>query len=517
MAGKITLMSTVKQVLLKHQKGDSIRSIARHLSISRNTVKSYLVKVETLGESIDTLLSLDDVQLESRFHAGNPSYSDLRHDTLMKYMSYFCKELTIKGVTRHLLWEEYCKEHPAHYSYSQFCFHLDQNLKAQRPTMVLNHNAAEKLMIDFSGHKMSYIDRDTGEVIWCQLYIATLPFSNYIFVRACPTQGLQDFISCTKKCFEFLGGVPQALVTDNLKSAVTKANKYEPDVNETFNKMANHYGTTVFPTRTYKPKDKAMVELMVKNVYTHVKAKLRNTQFFSLTELNEAIEVQTVAFNQRRRQRNPYTREEQFIASEKSLLKPLPCTAFDIEYIRQYKIAQNNHFCLTEDKHYYSVPYHYIGKKVKVIYTESVVKIYYDKTIIAQHTRDYSFGKYTTCKEHLCSAHQAYLSKSPDYYKQMAFRNSITMHTLISCLFDQKDKYPEQLYKTCDGLFSLARKYKYSLVFTNACQIAIDQKIYSYGFVKKILDNNMTGAHASSGEYRPLPDHSNIRGKDYFT
>jgi len=461
MAGKITLMSTVKQVLLKHQKGDSIRSIARHLSISRNTVKSYLAKVDTLGIGIDALLALDDMQLESRFHVGNPAYSDLRHETLMDRMDYFCSELKHKGVTRHLLWEEYSKEHDMHYGYSQFCYHLDQNLMARKPTMVLNHHAAEKLMIDFSGHKMSYIDRETGEVIWCQLYIATLPFSNYIFVRACPTQGLQDFISCTKKCLEFLGGVPQALVTDNLKSAVTKTNLYEPDVNETFNKMANHYGTTVFPTRTYRPQDKAMVELMVKNVYTHVKAKLRKTPFFSL-------------------------------------------------------IAQNNHFCLTEDKHYYSVPYHYIGKKVKVIYTESVVKIYYDKTMIAQYVRDYSFGKYTTSKEHLCSAHQAYLDKSPDYYKQMASRNSTIMHTLISCLFDQTDKYPEQLYKTCDGLFSLGRKYKYSVVFTNACQIAIDQKIYSYGFIKKILDNNMAGAHASSDQYRPLPNHSNIRGKDYF-
>ncbi|MGB4959231.1 MAG: IS21 family transposase [Saprospiraceae bacterium] len=509
-------MSTVKQVLLKHQNGDSIRSIARHLSISRNTVKSYLAKFETLGVSMDALLALDDMQLESRFHPGNPAYSDLRHDILMDHMNDFCIELKHKGVTRHLLWEEYSEVHHPHYSYSQFCYHLDQNLKARKPTMVLNHNAAEKLMIDFSGHKMSYIDRETGEVISCQLYIATLPFSNYIFVKACLTQGLQDFISCTKKCLEFFGGVPQALVTDNLKSAVTKANKYEPDVNETFQKMANHYGTTVFPTRTYKPQDKAMVELMVRNTYTHIKAKLRKTQFFSLTELNEAIEAKTLEFNQRRRQMNLYTREEQFVASEKPLLKALPSTAFDIEYIRQYKIAQNNHFCLTEDKHYYSVPYIYIGKKVKVIYTGTIVKIYYDRTLIAQHVRDNAFGKYTTSKEHLCSAHQAYLDKSPDYYKHMASKNSTTLHTLISCLFDQKDKYPEQLYKTCDGLFSLGRKYKYSVVFTNACQTAIDQKIYSYVFIKNMLDNNMAGAHAASAENKPLPDHSNIRGKDYF-
>ncbi|MFZ1748830.1 MAG: IS21 family transposase [Saprospiraceae bacterium] len=509
-------MSTVKQVLLKHQNGDSIRSIARHLSISRNTVKSYLAKFETLGVSMDALLALDDMQLESRFHPGNPAYSDLRHDILMDHMNDFCRELKDKGVTRHLLWEEYSMVHHPHYSYSQFCYHLEQNLKARKPTMVLNHNAAEKLMIDFSGHKMSYIDRETGEVISCQLYIATLPFSNYIFVKACLTQGLQDFISCTKKCLEFFGGVPQALVTDNLKSAVTKANKYEPDVNETFQKMANHYGTTVFPTRTYKPQDKAMVELMVRNTYTHIKAKLRKTQFFSLTELNEAIEAKTLEFNQRRRQMNLYTREEQFVASEKPLLKALPSTAFDIEYIRQYKIAQNNHFCLTEDKHYYSVPYIYIGKKVKVIYTGTIVKIYYDRTLIAQHVRDNAFGKYTTSKEHLCSAHQAYLDKSPDYYKHMASKNSTTLHTLISCLFDQKDKYPEQLYKTCDGLFSLGRKYKYSVVFTNACQTAIDQKIYSYVFIKNMLDNNMAGAHAASAENKPLPDHSNIRGKDYF-
>jgi len=516
MAGKITLMSTVKQVLIKHHKGDSIRSIARHLSISRNTVKSYLAKSATLGMSFEQLAALDDIALESKFHAGNPAYSDCRHDILMENMNHYCNELKHKGVTRQLLWEEYSQQLDSHYSYSQFCYHMEQHLKARKPTMVLHHNAAEKLMIDFSGHTMNYTDMSTGEVIPCQLYIATLPYSNYIFVKACATQGLQDFVLCTKKCLEFLGGVPQALVTDNLKSAVNKSNRYEPQINDTFIKLANHYGTTVFPTRSYKPKDKAMVELMVKNIYTHVKAKLRNTPFFSLEELNEAISIKTIEFNQRRRQKNPYTREEEFVASEKPLLKPLPVAPFEIEYMRQYKIAQNNHFCLSEDKHYYSVPYQYIGKKVQVRYTHITVKIYHNRELIAQHLRDKSLGKYSTSKEHLCSAHQAYMDRSPEYYIQRAQKNNVTLSDFITRLFNQKDKYPEQLYKTCDGLFNLGKKYRYTGAFTQACQTAIEQKIYSYMFIKNILDNKMVGANAASAENRPLPQHPNIRGQDYY-
>lgn len=509
-------MSTIKQLLLLHTDGHGIKYISRHTGMSKNTVKSYLLKLGLLKCSFDELLRLDDPVLEARFHGGNPSYSDDRHEVLLERMPYFMTELKKKGVTRHLLWEEYSTHKGGYYSYSQFCYHLQQYSRSKQSTMVLHHEAGDKLMIDFSGKKMHYINRDTGELIPCQMYIAILPFSNYCYAEACGSQNSADFIHCTANCLRALGGAPRALVTDNLKSAVTKTDKYEPEVNSTFEQLGNHYGSTVFPARAYKPKDKAAVENMVKIAYTHIMARLRHRQFFSLSELNEAIAEQVFLFNQRRMQTKGYTREEQFNAAEKSKLKPLPDLAFEIQYTKTYKVANNNHFCLTPDKHYYSVPHTHIGQKVIVIYCRSAVRVYHKGTLLCMHLRETAMGKYTTDEDHLCSHHRAYKQRSPGYYKQKALKISSTIHRLFELIFEQPDKYPEQLYKTCDGLINLARVYKNSDDFDKACTISIEQRIYNYGFIKRILDNNMTDATPSSTVDRPLPKHNNIRGKDYF-
>jgi transposase len=515
MAGKIKRMSTIKQLLILHGDGRGIKYISRHTGMSKNTVKRYLLKVKTLQCSKEDLLKLDDPQLEARFHGGNPSYSDDRHSLLLERIPYFMDELKKKGVTRHLLWEEYCIQSGSHYSYSQFCYHLQQYSISKKATMVLHHEAGDKVMIDFAGKKMNFIDPESAEMITCNLYIAVLPFSNYCYVEACRTQELSDFIHCTANCLRFLGGSPKALVTDNLKCAVIRADKYEPAVNNVFEQFGNHYGSVVLPARAYKPKDKAAVENMVKIVYTHVMAKLRHRQFFSLSELNKAISEQVFLLNQRRMQNKEFTREEQFNAAEKPFLKPLPDVAFEIQYTKTYKVALNNHFCLTPDKHYYSVPHTLIGQKVVVIYTRSAVRIYHKGTLICVHARDTSSGKYTTQAGHLCSHHRAYNQRSPDYYKQRALTVSPVMHQLVGLIFDQPDKYPEQLYKTCDGLLNLARIHKSDDRFDKACQIGIEQAIYSYAFIKRILDNNMTEATPYNVD-RPLPKHNNIRGRQYY-
>jgi transposase len=516
MAGKIMRMSTIKQLLSLHCNGYGIKYISRHLTMSRNTVRSYLNKFKTLQCSVDELLKLDDPVLEARFHSGSPAYSDIRHEELMSQIAYIMGELKKPGVTRQLLWEEYKVGRELHYCYSQFCYHLDQHAASRHPTMVLHHDPADKLMIDFSGKKMQYIDRQTGEEISCQLYIATLPYSGYVYVEACRSQDICDFIACTSHCLHALGGAPKALVTDNLKSAVTKVDKYEPEVNVTFEHLANHYGSVVFPTRAYKPRDKGAVENMVKIVYTQVKARLRNVPFFSITELNEGIKGQVFLLNQRRMQTKGYTRQEQFNAAEKPLLKPLPDLPFEIQYTKKYKVAQNNHICLSIDKHYYSVPHTYIGKEVKVIYTRTTVRIYHRGVLICAHVRNPAQGKYTTVEDHLCSAHRAYNQRSPEYYIQKASKISDSAHQLFELLFDQPGRYPEQLYKTCDGLIRLAKTYSNGDEFDNACKIGIDEGIYNYSFIKRLLDNKMTSTQPSTVTDLPLPKHTNIRGKEYY-
>ncbi|QEC52786.1 transposase [Anseongella ginsenosidimutans] len=514
MAGKPRPMSQVKQLIRLHLQGNGKKTIARELGISKNTVKQYLEKAAADPLSIKELLELDDPVLEGRFHAGNPAYKDLRFEDLKRRLPYLEKELEKVGVNKMLLWEEYKQAYPAGYGRTQFFFHFAQLSRARKPSAVLTHKPGDKLYIDFSGKKVHYTDRETGEMIVCELFVACLPFSDYAFCIAVPSQRLNDFIYALIRCLEALGGAAQALVPDNMKTAVTRADRYEPTINQTLEDLANHYQMTVVPARPRKPKDKSLAENQVKLIYTRVLAKLRNRQFFDLDSLNTAITEKIREHNQTRRQQKPYTREEEFLAAEKDQLTPLPDKRFELKYYAELKVAQNGHVYLGRDKHYYSVPYTYIGSKVKVIYTRMLVRIYAQGKQIALHQRNYAPGKYTSVKEHLCSQHQHYHNRSPAYYLDRARHTCRELYDLLEALFGQ-NRYPEQLYNTCDGLFSLARRSDPGR-FARACQIAAEHRVYSYKFVQSILENNMTELEQDRPMDHPLPGGSNVRGKDYY-
>jgi len=513
MAGKGKPMSQIKQLIRLHQQGKGKKTIACNLNISKNTVKVYLDKLRSSKFKTSTLLSMDDPVLEAIFHPGNPAYKDTRFEELKDRLDYYEQELKRVGVTQKLLWEEYRVEHPHGYSHSQFCYHLSQHLRTKNPSMVLKHIPGEKLFIDFAGKKLSYVDAETGEVVYCQVFVACLPYSDYGFCMAVRSQCISDFLYALGCCLKEIGGVPQVLVPDNLKSAITKANPYEPDVNRALEDFANHYNTTVIPTRARKPKDKALVENQVKLIYNRVYAKLRNQQFFDLHTLNLAIKDKTRDHNQTRMQQRPYCREEHFLSEEKPLLQALPEETFELKYYRVYKVAKNNHVYLTCDKHYYSVPYIYISQKVKVVYTRSTVCIYVEGKQVAVHVRDYRVSKYSTEKQHLCSTHQHYLSRSPEYYIQKAKDITEEFYRLIQQVF-QQNRYPEQLYRSCDGMFRLQRKTEPE-IFSKACLIALKHENYTYGFLLNIIKNKMTDQQDPQPE-KPLPDHENIRGKSYY-
>ena len=514
MAGKPKRMSQIKQLLQLHEQGKSKKFIARSLGMSKNTVKVYLSKLALTTLDIQSLLTLDDPILEGKFHAGNPAYKDVRFDHFKTKLNYFSKELTRVGVTRQLLWEEYRSDYPGGYGHTQFCYHLSQQLIARKPSMVLQHRAGEKLYIDFAGKKLSYVDIDTGEVVPCQVFVACLPYSDYSFVMVVRSQSIADFLYALGCCLEDFGGVPEVLVPDNLKAAIVKASSYEPDVNRAMEDFANHYKTTVIPARARKPKDKALVENQVKLIYTRIYARIRKLTFFDLPSLNKAVKEKTKEHNQTRMQQKPYCREERFLADEKHLLHPLPEQPFELKYYRELKVAKNNHIYLAQDKHYYSVPYTYIGLDVNVIYTRSMVYIYAKTQQIAVHIRDYKQGGYTTDKEHLCSAHQHYMDRSPDYYLNKSKLKSEPLYQLLVHLFAQ-NRHPEQLYRTCDGLLNLERKSD-KKDFDKACMMAIEYQKYSYTFVLNILKNKMTH-EPETKQSQPLPNHQNIRGKEYYT
>lgn len=514
MAGKTTRMSSIKQLLQLHRQGVAIKQMARILDISKNTVKEYLAKYRALGLDFDNLLALDDVALQAMFHSGNPSFKpDKRYEELIGQMDYLQNELSRKGVTRVGLWQEYILQNPGGYKFTQFCFHLNQQQVASNPSMVLTHTAGEKLFIDFAGDKLSYCDKTTGEIIPCEVFVATLPASDYCFAIAVPSQRSDDFLYAIEQCLMAIGGVPKMIVCDNLKPGVTKASRYEPEINQALEDFANHYGTTIVPTRSYKPKDKALVENQVKNVYRRVYAPLRNVQFFDLPSLNASIATMVHKHNQTRMQLKPYCREEYFLAEEKHLLSPLPKECFEIKHYAGYKVAKNNHIQLCEDKHYYSVPYTWIGSTVKVIYTRNMVRIYARGELIAVHQRIRTPGGYSTQKDHLCSTHRHYLDRSPDYYMAQAAKVSVPLVNYVRAFFDQK-RPPEQLYRQCDGLLSLARKTDRAL-FDKACSKALLNEVYSYLFVKNMIENKAVEPTPVQLTI-PLPSHDNIRGKEQY-
>lgn len=514
MAGKTKKMSAIKQLIQMRLQGMGCKSIAKALNMSKNTVKAYLEKLSLLEDPPEDLLKLEEPVLEKRFHCGNPAYTDERYEQFHSKLDYFISELKRTGVTRQLLWEEYRSTYPDGYGYTQFCYHVSQYLLNKKPTMVLFHNPGEKLFVDFAGETYTYVDADTGEINKCSVFVACLPYSGYGFVKVIPSQKTEDLFYALECCLRYLGGAPSIIVPDNMKTAVVKASRYEPDINQSFQDFANHYGMTVLPTRAAKPKDKAMVERYVNLVYTHVFAKLRNQQFFNIHSLNEAVQQKVNDFNQTRMQVRPYSRQECFISDEKLILRPLPNESFELKTYCKYKVMQNNFIFLTQDRKYYSTPYQYIGQRVDVIYTRSMVKLYYGGQLIAQHLRSYDTRiLYVYKTEHLCSAHQHYLKRSPEYYVERAGQLSENLGKLIACKFNTGQP-PETQYRSCDGIIRLA-KDTCKEVLEKACTLALENRKYSLSYLQNVIqykayENNL------KVKSRPLPAHQNIRGKEYY-
>lgn len=521
MAGKIIDMSTIKQILQLSLTGLSNRQIAKELHISRDKVNEYVSVAgkDTLG--ITGLIKIDDPVLERRFHPGNPAYSDKRMDTFLEMLPDFVEHLKHKHVTRFMVWEEYKQLHPDGYGKSQFFFHLAQNLKAQKSSVtVLNHEPGKELFVDFAGDTLGYVNMETGEIIKVQVFIATLPCTDYAFVLCVPSQKTEDFLYALGRCLEFYGGVPKIVVPDNLKSAVVKTDKYEPTLNKAMEDMGNHYGFVVIPCQPHSPKQKALVENQVKIIYHRIFAKLRNRTFFSLQELNAAIVELLRDHNRTRMQQRPYSREEHFFAIEKETLKPLPNEPYQMKRYAEVTIQQNGHVYLSCDKHYYSVPYIYIGCKARIIFTSSIVKIFVKGSQVAVHTRDRNFG-YTSKEEHLASNSLAFTKRSAKYYIDRAGCASTSLQLLFEKMFGQSNGSvpPEYYYRTCDMILRLHKCHD-KAAFDRACEICAENSIFSGKRMENVIrtvEQVWQREQPSLSPSTPNPTgHVNMRGQSSF-
>lgn len=515
MANKTISMTKIKQFIRLKQEGYSQRKIAKMLVIHRDTIRKYEQHLQILGVNYEELLSEKDETLEGLFDKAEHKPTDkARLEHLYSFFPYVDKELARVGVDKQNLWLEYIERMPDGYSYNHFCREYKRWNKSQQASGHFEHKAGDKLFVDYTGKKLEIIDRTTGEIKPVEVLVAVLGYSHYTYVEATLSQKKEDFISAIGNALHYYGGVPQAIVTDNLKSAVVKGCKYEPQLNETFESFASHYSTTILPTRVYKPKDKAIVEGAVKIVYKRVFAPLRDRTFFTLTELNTAIKEQLEKHNTMGFKEREHSRKILFEQVEQETLHPLPQERYDLKQYSWYTVHKNGHIFLYEDKHYYSVPYTYISKKVKVTYNSTEIEIYLHHQRIAYHQRNRKNYAYTTLPDHMASSHRFVSEWNPDKFLSWASDIGGPTRFMIEKILETKS-HPEQAYKACLGVLHMVKKVGKERM-NKACERAKYYESYGYQVIKKILVQGLEQEPVQLEITSLIPLHENVRGQQYY-
>ena len=323
-------------------------------------------------------------------------------------------ELRKKGVTLRLLWMEYLEKYPHGYSYSQFCQLYRDWAGKLKPTMRLNHKAGEKMFVDYAGQTIPVIDPKTGEIREAEVFVAVLGASSYTYAEAQWHQDLPNWIGGHVRTFDFIGGVTEVVVPDNLKAGVNHPSRYDPDINLTYQEMAEYYGVAVVPARVRKPRDKAKVEVAVQNVERWIIARLRHQKFFNLFELNKAIRILLDELNNRQMEHLGKSHRDLFELYDRPALKPLPVTPYEFAIWKKARISIDYH--VEYDKRYYSVPHHLYPGDVDIRANEKTIEIFFERKQVALHPRSHAMGRHSTLKEHMPSDHRFYSEWSPERF-----------------------------------------------------------------------------------------------------
>jgi transposase len=419
------------------------------------------------------------------------------------------------GVTLQILYEEYRQVHVDGYSYSRFCQLYRAFEMRVSPTMRQHHVAGDKVFVDYSGKKVVIVSPETGEVLEAEIFVAVLGASNYTYAEATWTQALPDWIGSHVRMFEFIGGCPRLLVPDNLKSGVNKASFYDPEINRTYGRMAEHYGIGIVPARPYKPRDKAKVEAGVRVAQFYILGRLRNRTFFSLPECNQVIREALTDMNGRVMRRLGVSRSDLYHDIDKPALRPLPATTYEYAEWKKARVAPDYHVEL--QGHYYSVPYGLIRQEIDARLTANGVELFHRGKRVAAHVRLYMTGAghhHTTLAEHMPKSHQHYSHWSEDYFRSGAAAIGPNTEGLIVAVMARR-KYPEQGFRSCQGILDRLRGIEPTRA-EGACARALEIGALSSKSLGSILDNNLDRKARQKND-APLPlFHSNIRGGGYY-
>jgi len=510
MAQERNSMRKIKEVLRLHYESKlSQRIIGKACRIGKTSVHEVLQRFWATELSWPLPAEMSDEQLEARlFGEGVPA-------TLSKPLPDYKAlriELAKPNVTMEVLWNEYKVDHPDGYQYSHFCELFRRYLKIQGSSMHQEHKGGEKGFLDF-GEGLKLMDRATGELIPTQLFVFVWGASCYTYLEAVLSQDLHDWIGVNVRALEHFGCCPKVEVPDNLKSAVTKACRYEPEINPTYADFASHYGTAIIPARPYRPKDKPHAENGVKLAKRWILARLRNRTFFSLAEMNQAILELLDSFNSRMmRKRANKTRKELFETLDKPNALALPDQRYEYAEWKKCKLAFNYH--VECDDHNYSVPYQLIGQHLEIRATQYIVEVYRKGNRVASHRRGARINGYTTVPEHMPPSHQKYLEWTPQRIMDWAEKYGASVKRMVEQMMNQR-RHPEQAFKSCLGLIRLERHFTAPRLEA-ACARALMFRSYSYKGVRTILEKGLDQSKPLAITTCKPIEHANVRGSSYW-
>jgi len=503
-------MKKIEEILrLKYESGLSNRAIAGACKISNSTVGEYLRRAKAAGISWP-LGELGEDALYQKMFGEQPQLPEKAKP--LPDWEEVRKELRKKGVTLHLIWIEYIEKHPDGYQHTQFEEYYRRWKKANcEPIMHNTHVGGERMQVDYVGLKMQVTNPETGEVSQVPVFVAELPASNYIYAEAQSSENQCNWNNGHVRAIEFFGGVVRIVVPDNLKTGITKPNYYEPDINPAYQELAEHYQFAVLPARVKKPRDKGKIENGVQNVERWVIAPLRNRTFFSLAEVNQAIREQVDRLNNKVMLAVGKTRRQEFEDLDQPNLRPIPEKPY--EYAVRKTARVNIDYHVEFEKHFYSVPYSLIHQEVDLHVTEHMLEVFHKGKSVAIHARSFKPGRYSTLREHMPPNHQFMDRVNAKQLIHWAETVGPQTAALINATL-QSRPFPEQAYRSCLGILSLAKKYPNSQM-ERACQAALEAQTFSYKAVKDELDW-LTKQPALPVIPETLPAHANIRGDKYY-
>lgn len=454
-----------KEILRLKSLGLTHCEIADAAGCGRNTV------TRTLARAREQKLNWQQVQSLSQQEVTQRLFPTEQTGPVYKMPDYewVHREMQKSGVTLSLLWVEYCEQcrqaGELPYKSTQFNKYYADYVHKTKATMHLAHKPGETMQVDWAGQTAALVDTDTGDRLEAYLFVAVLPYSGYAYAEAFPDMRQESWITGHVNAYRYFGGVTRILTPDNLKAGVLKNSRTETVLNKSYQEMAEHYGTAILPDRPRSPKDKASVEGSVGVVSTWILAALRNWQFLSLPELNQAIHKKLEALNHKPFQKREGSRASCF-EDEKLFLLPLPAQPFELAVWKVATVQYNYH--VSVERMNYSVPYEYIKQKVDVRLTRTTVEIFFAGTRIASHLRLHGRpSQYSTAEEHMPPDHQAYLQWNGERFLRWA--EQMGQHTTaVVRLFLSANKVEQQGYKSCMALLKLADRYSPQRL-ENAC------------------------------------------------